>query len=120
MYFWISGARRLRYITWVTLAGEMSSNRAVSLYSYPEGVVAELGSLGPGAIITEAGLARMMNRHPKSIKRAVARGELPQPCRLLGQPVWTVGAIIQHIENRLERAAQKAEKEERRFSRLSP
>jgi len=55
------------------------------------GIVKELGELGPGAVITEAALARMMDRHPASIKRAVNRGELPPPYRLLGGPVWTAG-----------------------------
>lgn len=85
-----------------------------------QGVITELGELGPGAIITESGLAKMMNRHPKSIKRAVSRGELPKPCRLMGQPVWTADAIIRHIEKRLEDAAKDAEKQARRFSQLSP
>lgn len=56
------------------------------------GVVPELGELGEGAVITEAGLARMLKRHQVTLKRAVQRGELPPPVRLLGGPVWTAGA----------------------------
>jgi hypothetical protein len=96
------------------------SGTGQSVHSGMQGVITELGELGPGAIITESGLARMMNRHPKSIKRAVSRGELPKPCRLMGQPVWTADSIIRHIEKRLEDAAKDALKQAKRFSQLSP
>ena len=84
------------------------------------GIVPQLGELGPGAIIREAGLARMLGRHQVTIKRAVSRGELPAPCRLLGGPVWTAGAIVAHIEKRLDAAAKEAERQERRISALRP
>jgi hypothetical protein len=69
------------------------------------GVVAEFGTLGPGAVVTEAGLAKLFHRHPISIKRAVARGELPPPVRLFGQPVWTIKSLVNHLETRLAEAA---------------
>ena len=79
-------------------------------------VVAELGQLPPGAVVTEAAMARMFDRHPVSIKRAVARGELPAPTRLLGGNVWTAGAILRFLEARQEGAAKEREREARRFS----
>lgn len=84
------------------------------------GIIAILGELGPGAIITEAGMARLFDRHPVSIKRAAQRGELPPPCRLLGGNVWTVGALVRHIEKRLEQAAKEAERMAQKLARLSP
>ena len=84
------------------------------------GVVRELGELGPGAIITEAALARMLGRHQVTLKRAVKRGELPPPVRLLGGPVWTAGAIVAHLEQRLADAAKDAERDARRISALRP
>lgn len=66
------------------------------------GVCAALGELGDGAVITEKGLAEMFGRHPMTIKRAVARGELPPPVRLFGTPVWTAGVIVKHLQSRLE------------------
>ena len=84
------------------------------------GIVKELGELGLGAIITEAGLARMFSRHPASVKRAVERGELPPPTRLFGGKAWTVKTLLNHIEKRLERAAKEAEKNERKFQSLRP
>jgi len=87
---------------------------------YPEGVIAELGERGPGAIITEAALAKLLDRHPANIKRAVKRGELPPAVRLLGKPVWTVAAIVAHLTKRLEDAAKEHERDARRISALCP
>ena len=84
------------------------------------GIVAALGELGSGPIITEEGLAHLFGRHPASIKRAVTRGELPQPARLLGRPAWTVGSIVRHIEARLVEAAKEAERQSRKISQLRP
>jgi hypothetical protein len=84
------------------------------------GVIAELGELKPATIITEDGLAKIFQRHPVSVKRAIQRGELPPPCRLFGGNVWTVGALIRHIEDRLEHAAKEAEQEAKRLGNLSP
>ena len=84
------------------------------------GIVRELGELGPGAVITEAALARMLGRHQVTIKRSMARGELPPAVRLLGGPVWTAGSITAHLEKRLEHAAKEAERDAKRIARLCP
>ena len=73
------------------------------------GIVAELGQLGGGALVSEKGLAAMLGCHPMTIRRAIRRGELPQPVKMLGKPTWTVGAIVRHVERRLEQAAKEAQ-----------
>ena len=77
------------------------------------GIVAELGELKDGAVVFEEALARMFDRHPVSIQRAVQRGELPPPTRLLGRNAWTVGAILRHLEGRQEQAAKEKERIEK-------
>ena len=84
------------------------------------GVITELGNLKPGAIITEEGIASLFHRHVVSVKRAIARGELPPPCKLFGTNVWTVGALIRYIEDRLKQAADESEREAERLAKLSP
>ncbi len=84
------------------------------------GVIAVLGELKPGAVITEEGIAAMFRRHVASVKRAVQRGELPHPCRLFGQNAWTAGALVSHIETRLEEAASRATELSHRIEDLSP
>jgi hypothetical protein len=87
-------------------------------FNHPE-IVKGLGDLPEGAIVTETGLAEMLGRHPVSVKRAVKRGEFPPPVRLLGQPVWTAGTLVRHLEGRLEAARKELEKEKMRLARHS-
>ena len=82
-------------------------------------VCTELGRLNDGTIVSEGGLARIFGKHPISIKRAVERGELPPPTKLMGKPVWTVGSIRQHIEQRLEIEARYRRQMEERLTRQS-
>ena len=84
------------------------------------GIVKALGELPAGAILTEEDLGRIFARHPVSIKRAVERGELPPSVRLFGKPSWTAGAILAHLDARLEAAKREAEREAARFARMSP
>lgn len=60
----------------------------------------------PATIVTEAQLAQALGRHPVTIKRAVERGELPPPVRLMGKPTWTGAVILKHLESRLEQARE--------------
>ena len=84
------------------------------------GVVPELGFLQPGAVITIDALAKMFDRHPESVRRAVDRGELPPPVRLFGKKTWTVRALLQHLETRLGNAAQEREEMDARMASLDP
>lgn len=79
-------------------------------------VISELGELKPHSLITKAGLAAMFNRCEKSIERAVGRGELPPPVRLMGKSRWTVDALRKHMSARLDEARRKAEKESEELS----
>jgi hypothetical protein len=84
------------------------------------GIIPILGELKPGALVTEKGLALLFKRHPASIKRMIHRGELPRPCRMAGSNTWTAGAIVRHVEARMEEAAREAERMEQKLARLSP
>jgi hypothetical protein len=84
------------------------------------GVMETLGKLEPGAIVNEEGIAKMFDRHPTSVKRAVHRGELPPPTRLFGSNTWTAGVLIQHIEARLAEALKEHDDTILRLERLSP
>ena len=84
------------------------------------GVIAELGNLGSGAVVTQEGISRLFGRCETSVKRAIQRGELPAPTRLFGQNTWTVGALIRHIEERLAHAAREDQELKQKVRRLSP
>jgi len=101
-----------------TMSGECTSSTEI-----PEGATAQapdedsqtddgiyivLSTLSAKTLITEDGLARLLGKGCReSIKRAVERNELPRPVRLMGKNTWTVGAIVQHIEARLETEARR-------------
>ena len=82
------------------------------------GVIRELGEWGPGAVISEAGLAKLLHRHPVSIKRAVVRGELPAPVRWFCQNVWTLKSILDHLEGRLAVARKARESMLKKISQI--
>ena len=67
-----------------------------------------LASLPPKTLVTEDGLAKLLGKGCReTIKRAVERGELPRPIRLMGKNTWTVDVIIHHIEDQLAAEARK-------------
>ena len=82
-------------------------------------IIAVIGELPPGAIVTESGLCEMFGRSESSVKRAVERDELPPPCRLFGKRAWTAGAIVTHIESRLQDAAEESDQLKKKMARLS-
>ena len=84
-----------------------------------EGVIRALAEMPPETIIDEAALARVFGRCTTSIRRAVARGELPRPVRLFGKRTWTAKVVLDHLAARLEAAKRDAERLERRISQLS-
>jgi predicted DNA-binding transcriptional regulator AlpA len=67
-----------------------------------------LDDLGENTIIDEANLAKLFGKCRASIKRSVARGELPRPVRLFGQDTWLAGLVAAHIRARLAAMKEKA------------
>lgn len=83
-----------------------------------DAIITALAELPPDALIDEAGLTQIFGRCGKSIRRAVARGELPRAVRLFGKPTWTAGAILGHLNRRLDEGRRDAERLAQRMSRL--
>jgi len=69
-----------------------------------------LAALPMDAPIDRRDLARMLGKCETSIDRAVRRGELCRPVRIMGRPTWTRRAIMAHLEARLEQAQEVAAK----------
>ncbi len=85
-----------------------------------DGIIAILAQMPGDAIIDETELARIFNRHPISIKRAIKRHELPPGVKMFGKPTWTAPAVLDHLNRRLEEAKKDAERLQRRISQLAP
>jgi len=78
----------------------------------PEGFAPMLG-LGffqPADVLNEQILASLLNRCPTTIKRMVAKGELPPPIKLAGAKCWTVQVLSDHFARRLAEAARERER----------
>jgi hypothetical protein len=99
--------------------GSLESVAHNSPLEEPEvGVIRDLGVLPPGTIITEKALGRVFNRHLVSIKRAIERGELPPSIRLFGEPVWTVKALQESFNKRMEEAQKEADRIKEKINKL--
>jgi len=79
-----------------------------------------LAALPPETPLDRADLARMLGKCETSIMRAVKRGELPRPVRLMGRPTWTARAILNHLTARLDAAAREREKLAAKVHALRP
>ena len=78
------------------------------------GVFDILGKLGPCTWITVPGLAEILGKDRTTVTRAVDKGQLPIPVKLLSDSGWTLRVLIAHIEQRLVDAASEADTERER------
>lgn len=81
-------------------------------------MIEELLKLDERTIINIGDVAKISKVSPMSIHRAIQRGELPKPVKILGRDSWLVGHILRHINKRLEQAQEKAEEENKRLKCL--
>ena len=81
------------------------------------GVIA-LGDRKDGDLISEYGLADLCNRSVSSVKRAVKKGELPEPVELFGNRVWTVGSIRTYIGQRIAEAQDERKRDMSNVTKL--
>ena len=83
-------------------------------------LVDALAKLPAKAVLDEKRLAALIRKHPKTVQRMIARGELPPPIDFAKHKVWLVCHILDHLENALKAAAKKAEIESIRIAKFSP
>ncbi len=76
----------------------------VTLATYPERTV-----------LDEAALAEALNVSKRTLRRMVARFEVPPAVAFAGRSTWQVGKVLAWFEARAERAARDAERASRRF-----
>lgn len=79
--------------------------------NHDTGIFTAFGTMPSSTVLSEDGLATIMGKNCReSIKRAVERGELPQPTKLMGKNCWTAGKIVAHIEASLDAEARRVHK----------
>jgi hypothetical protein len=83
-------------------------------------LLTSLAELPEGAVVYEPAMCAYLQRTPWTLRRAVARGELPAPFRLLGKRAWTAGAVVRYLEQRQADAVQRQAETGRRILAMRP
>jgi hypothetical protein len=83
----------------------------------PSGVCIDLATMPVNAQLDMHALAKIFKRSKKSIQRAIRRGDLPKPFRMMGKCVWLAGVIIDHFVEKQRGALQLDAKRKERLSR---
>ena len=79
------------------------------------GIITILAELPRDAILDEAALARIFGVVPRTIKRMVARYELPPPVLLASKRSWKVGAVLDWIDDNIRRTEKDAKRQVQRL-----
>src|SRR5262245_24277266 len=100
-----------------TMSNPAPSSSVVSLVTSPNPVrdaepsgriVSAFASLAPETLLDETALAQALNVSKRTVRRMVARYELPPPVRFGGRSTWQVGRIAAWFERRAERVERDA------------
>ena len=83
-----------------------------------QGVITELGDVPRCAIVFEDALTGNFDRCPASIKRAVGRGQIPEPMRIFGKNAWLVDVLLQHSEALHQEGARDRAERDRKIGTL--
>ena len=110
--------RRMTVKSEAHMRDNVGSDGNIAAVTDTQGIIPQLGELGPGAIIQEKGLCALFGRKTDSVRRAIECGDLPPPVRLFGQNTWTAGVLVRHFEARLDQAATDAEQKAEHVSRV--
>ena len=79
-------------------------------------IVASLALLPERALLDEQALASAFGVTKRTIRRMVARYELPPPVSFAGRATWQVRKVLSWFEERADRLAREAERASRRTS----
>ena len=79
--------------------------------------ITRLAELPAQTLLDERAVAEVFAVTARTIRRMVARFELPPPIRMAGRSTWIAGRILEHVNERAKRAALKADQMETRVKR---
>lgn len=77
---------------------------------HPGILITELAILPEKTILDEARLGSILGVTTRTVRRMVARHELPPPIPFAGRSTWLAGRVLAHIEAKAEQAARTAER----------
>lgn len=73
-------------------------------------IILTLAEMPDKALIDETALAAALNVDKRTIRRMVARFELPPGVTFGGRKTWQAGAVLRWFEARAEQAARQAKR----------
>lgn len=82
-------------------------------------IITKLAELPEKALMDERALAEVLGVTKRTIRRMVARYELPPGILFGGRKRWQAGQVLRWFEAEAERMADQAEKEARKFRSLT-
>ena len=71
-------------------------------------ITTELAQYPADTLLDERALAAALGASPRTVRRMVARAELPSGFRLGGRTVWLVGTVLKYLEDRAGNAAARS------------
>ena len=81
-------------------------------------ILTDLAQLPEKALLDESALAQALRVTKRTIRRMVARYELPPPVRFGGRSTWLAGGVLGWFEERARKAALAAERRAAACERL--
>lgn len=79
-------------------------------------IISGFCDIRPETLIDKKTVGMKFGRCDASVDRAVNRGELPPPIKVLGKQRWLVGAILEHFRELHAQEKRRAEEERKRLS----
>jgi len=71
-------------------------------------ITTDLAQYPADTLLDERALAAALGASPRTVRKMVARAELPSGFRLGGRTVWLVGTVRKYLEDRAENAASRS------------
>ena len=85
----------------------------------PPFLTTKLAGLPQGSLLDERSLAEVLEVSPRTLRRMVARFELPPGVKLGARKIWTAGEILGYIERRAEEMASASRRTAARLAGLT-
>ncbi len=81
--------------------------------------ITRLAELPKRALVDEQFVANVFDVTPRTVRRMVARCEIPPPLSVGGRSMWLAGRILDFLDGRAQQAQRDAEREAERISEYS-
>ncbi len=85
----------------------------------PPFLTTRLADLPTGSLLDERSLAEVLDVSPRTLRRMVARFEIPPGVKLGARKIWTAGEVLAYIGRRAEDLASASRRTAARLASLA-